>query len=233
MLVRPGTEDRLGVLGQRVRWWAADVWDTASLRGRARGHQLVIHTVGSLRADPSRGLTYHRLNFVSARNVVTMCVSDGVQHMILMSAVRAPWINRQYIRTKREAEQYLARVGVQGTIIRAPIAYIPGAERPLFYSLMTGLGSVPPLSWTHLGRMAPMPVDLLARGVARIALDNQRTKSIYYAPDLRKRSRQDDLPFFQEPPIDPGDTPRAGTRRVPQFDILDEDSPFGWTPPKD
>ena len=48
LLVRPGAEDRLGGLAERVRWATADVWDAASLRGRARGHQCVVHTVGSL-----------------------------------------------------------------------------------------------------------------------------------------------------------------------------------------
>src|ERR1700741_2991746 len=107
LLVRPGTEDKLGPLAQRVRWWTADVWNPASLRGRARGHASVIHTVGSLSADPVQGLNHHWLNFVSARNVANMCVSDGVPHIVLMSSARAPWVNGHYLRAKREAENYI------------------------------------------------------------------------------------------------------------------------------
>jgi len=135
LLVRPGTEDKLGPLAQRVRWWTADVWNPASLRGRARGHTSVIHTVGSLTADPATGLTHHWLNFVSARNVANMCVSDGAPHMVLMSSVAAPWVNSQYLRAKREAEEYMTRVGLHSTIIRAPVAYVRGQGRHPFYLL--------------------------------------------------------------------------------------------------
>ena len=234
LLVRAGLEDQLGILGQRARWATADVWDPASLRGRARGHKTVIHTVGSMIADPSQGLTHHRLNFVSTRNVATMCVSDGVSHMILMSSVYAPWVSGSYIRSKREAEQYLGRVGVNGSIIRAPLAYIRGQKRSLFYSLMTGLGSVPPISWFGFGRIAPIPIDMLSRGVARIAVSEERTKPLYLPSDLRRLNTRDEargqLPFrVGETNINIEDN----TSNIHPFDLLDDDTPFGWIPPTD
>jgi len=228
LLVRPGLEGRTDILAQRTNMVVADVWDIASLKGRARGHSVVIHTVGSLVENPQQGLTYHRVNFVSARNVVTMCISDGVPRMILMSSVRAPWIKRSYIRSKREAEQYLGRVGVAGTVIRAPITYVRGQQRPLFFRLMTLLGSVPPISWFGFGRIAPMPIDILARGVAQIASQGQMGTRTYFAGDLRRIVRAagpvNTLPLNQTPQND--DTkPRAHP-----FELLDEDSPFGWMP---
>lgn len=235
LLVREGTEANLGPLQQRVRWWHADMWDTASLRGRGRGHRLVIHTIGSLTADPVQGLSHHRLNFVSARNAATMCISDGVPELMLISTVRAPWISRRYLKSKREAEQYLGRVGVSGTIIRAPLVYGRGQGRPPFFALMTALGSIPPISWLGPGRIAPMPVDLLARGVARLALEPQRDKQIYYAPDLRRRNkrgeRQSELvnaPVRQSAPALDDTQPKRNA-----FELLDEDVPFGWKPPVD
>lgn len=231
LLVRPGTEDNLGPLAQRVRWWVADVWDPSSLRGRSRGHQVVIHTVGSLIADPAQGLTHHRLNFLSARNVANMCVGDGVPHMVFMSGVRAPWTSRRYIQAKHEGESYLRRVGLQASVIRAPITYVRGQSRPWFYQLMTLLGSVPPISWLGFGRFAPMPIDILARGVARIALDKQRTSQIYYAPDLRKRNTRNErrgrATFHR-----PAETSRTGVAPQHPLELLDEDAPFGWVPPE-
>jgi len=227
LLVRPGAEERLGPLAEHTRWSTADVWNPASLRGKARNHAAVIHTVGSLNADPAQGLSYHRLNFLSARNVANMCVSDGVGHMILMSAVQTPWISRAYIRSKREAESYLRRVGLRISIIRAPLVYARGSPRPLFYRLMTLLGSIPPLSWLIFGRIAPMPIELLARGVARIALSDDDAKPVYYPRDLRQRGQDgeirqssDTLEYYlpqESPPPSP-------------FKTLDEDQPFGWTP---
>lgn len=229
LLVRPGSEERLGPLAQRVRWFVADVWDPASLRGRARGHASLIHTVGSLSADPTQGLSHHRLNFVSARNVANMCISDGVPHIVLLSSVRAPWINRRYLTAKREAEAYVERVGLKFTIIRAPILYVRGRPRPLFFRLMTLLGSIPPVSWLGFNRFAPMPVDIMARGVARIVLDPQRSKTIYYAPDLRKRNTRQER---RQMVMALREVRREGTEYRPHpIEYLEEDAPFGWMPP--
>lgn len=228
LLVRPGTEDKLGPLAQRVRWYPADVWNPASLRGRARGHTSVIHTVGSMVADPAQGSNHHWLNFVSARNVANMCVSDGVPNMVLMSSVRAPWVNSHYLNAKREAEGYMERVGLNATVIRAPLAYVRGERRHPFFLLMTILGSTPIVSWFWFGRVAPMPVDMLARGVARITLDKARTKTIYYAPDLRKRNTAREA--RRAAPVLPTES-LPQQRQVHPFELLDEDTPFGWLPP--
>lgn len=227
LLVRPGAEDRLGSLAHQTRWSTADVWSPASLRGKARNHVAVIHTVGSLNADPARGLSYHRLNFLSARNVANMCVGDGVGHMVLMSAARAPWISCPYIRSKRAAEIYLRRVGLRTSIIRAPLVYVGGGRRPLFYRLMTLLGSISPLSRLFFGRIAPMPIDLLARGVARIALSSDHSKSVYYPCDLRQRGQADAAGQFSDMAVH--DLPAEAAAASP-FKALDEDLPFGWTP---
>jgi uncharacterized protein YbjT (DUF2867 family) len=230
LLVRPGAEDKLGPLAQRTRWWVADVWNPASMRGRARGHASVVHTVGSVTADPRIGLTYQWLNFVSARNVANMCVSDGCPHMVLMSAVRAPWVSRQYVNAKREAEAYMARVGLKYTIIRAPVGYLRGAPRHPFYMLMTALGSVPPTSWFWFGRVAPMPVDMIARGVARITLAPRRSRTIYYARDLRRLNTPQEA---RRPVPSPVNEDGARPRPLHPFELLDENTPFGWTPPAD
>jgi uncharacterized protein YbjT (DUF2867 family) len=183
-------------------------------------------------ADPTQGLTYHRMNFVSARNVVTMCVSDGVRHMILLSSVNAPWLNGRYIRAKREAEDYLERVGVNGTIIRAPLAYVRGQKRPLFYEFMTLLGHLPPLMWTQVGRVAPMPVDVLARGVARVALNLHREKSIYYSRDLWRLNTEEERSSRTSIGLSLlRDTASDQTISVHPIKMLDEDIPFGWRPP--
>lgn len=230
LLVRPGAEDKLGPLAQRVRWWTADVWTPASMRGRARGHASVIHTVGSMTADPKIGLTHHWLNFLSARNVANMCVSDGCPHMVLMSTARAPWVNNQYINAKREAEAYIGRVGLKPTIIRAPVGYLRGQRRHIFYLLMTALGSIPPTSWLIFGRIAPMPVDMIARGVARITLAEKRSKTIYYARDLRRLNTPQEA---RRAALVVVDEDMMRQHEVHPFELLDENTPFGWTPPKD
>lgn len=229
LLVRPGAEDRLvGPLAHRTRQWAADVWNPASLRGHARGQDSVIHTVGSLNADTAQGLNYQWLNFASARNVANMCVGDGCSRLVLMSASRAPWVNSQYIRAKREAETYIERVGLQPVIIRAPVVYARGQRRHPFFWLMTLLGSVPPTMWLGFGRMAPLPVDMLARGVARLALKPEPGVTIYYRRDLKRRNSREEARGVA-PQIDTSD--QTLERTIDLLDLVDEDTPFGWSPP--
>ena len=227
LLVRPGAEDKLGTLAQRARWSTADVWSPASLRGKARLHSAVIHTVGSLIADPAQGLSFRRLNFESARNVANMCVSDGVARIVFISGVGAPWINPAYIRSKREAEDYISRMGLRATVVRAPLLYAPGRSRPLFYRALSLLGAVAPLSWTVLGRIAPMPVDTLARGVAKLATSPDEERRIYYARDLRKRIHRAE-PSQTAAALE-SDPPLARDHASP-YEALDEDLPFGWSP---
>lgn len=192
LLVSAGHEGRLGGLAKRVKVQEADVWDLASLKGRARGHGTVIHTVGSMNDDPAQGLTYQRLNVVSARNVANMCMNDGVPHLVLMSAVAAPWVNGKYLAAKREAEAYMRRMGLKTSIIRAPISYVRGDKRPLFFRLMTALGTIPPISWLYFGRIAPMPMDMLARGVAQIALNPPKETKVFFAGHLRRLSKREE-----------------------------------------
>lgn len=229
LLVRSGAEDRLGVLANRVQWYTADVWDAASLRGRARRHQMVIHTVGSMVADRVRGLTFHRLNVMSARNVANMCISDGVSNLILFSAAAAPWVNGQYVRAKREAEDYLTRVGLNGTVVRAPLVYVRGQQRPLFYRLMSGLLGNPPLSWLGGSKVAPMPLDVLARGVARMALRGAN-KKIVYANDLRRLNNREELQGRSSVLPQVMQSLQMTDDGALPFDAIDDETPFGWTP---
>jgi uncharacterized protein YbjT (DUF2867 family) len=227
LLIRDGNQTELGPLANRVTWHVANVWDAASLKGRARGHRAVIHTVGSMTDDPSRGLTFQRLNVTSARNVANMCVSDGVPHLVLMSAARAPWVNGRYVQAKREAEQYVRRVGLRASLVRAPLVYTRGTPRPLFYRLMTLLGSVPPLSWTSLGNIVPMPVDMMARGVARLAFDPPATQRIYRARDLRRLNTADERRGQHRPPVNATasteQTLPAVPDTIPQMDNNEKD----------
>jgi NADH dehydrogenase len=228
LLVRPGAEKNLGGLAQRVRWFSADVWEPSSLKGRARGNQVVIHTVGSMKADPSRGLSYQHLNFLSARNVANMCVSGGVGQMVLLSAPRAPWIPSDYVRAKRDAEAYLLRIGLKATIIRAPLAYVRGERRSAFYQLLSLMGHLPPISWLGMRRVAPMPIDVLARGIARITLAPKQMKTVYFAGDLRRHNTSREIRRGLT-----GDKHGLLSARdaVQPIDLMDEDTPFGWTPP--
>ncbi len=71
-----------------------------------------------------------------------------------------------------------------------------------------------------------MPVDMLARGTARITLENRHTKTIYYAPDLRRRNKRHEV---RGKALLASNTAQRRSQ-AHSFELLDEDAPFGWAP---
>lgn len=220
VMVRPEREEKLRPLAKYIRIIYGDVWNKASLKGRARGHKVILHLVGSTHADPARGFTFQQINLVSARNVTAMAVSDGVPAMVFLSTVMRPWdLAGDYIYSKRAAEEYIRSSGLGWTIIRAPALYAPGQSGLRF--LAAG-GNMFPFGFL-LGNRMPLSVDVAARGIAHIALKPAPfEKKVVYTRQLRRVARAN----RQHPPL---------ARPLPAHtdntsDALDE-SPFGWLPP--
>jgi uncharacterized protein YbjT (DUF2867 family) len=226
VLVPPDGEDKLGNLRGRVSCVQGDVWNPGSLRGRARGHQVVVHLVGGTRPDPKRGLTFRHLNFLSARNVAQMAVGDGVPHLVFLSASTSPFgVASGYLDSKREAEDYVRRTGLTWTIVRAPTLYAPGQRRNLLYLLIAILSYIPLLGLLIAGYRA-MPVDLAARGIASLALSSDSIRDRLVSPrQLRSLGRAAEKQVMPESPLvlPPSGDGDSG---------LDE-PPFGWLPPSD
>ncbi len=222
VLVDPEQEEKLGALRRHVRIVSGDAWNSASLKGRARGYGAVVHLIGSVRAQPEKGLTFQQLNLVPARNVISMAVSDGVPYFVLLSAVARPaGVPGEYLRSKRDAEEYLRSSGLQWAIVRAPMVFDREQAGGAFFALLSRLGSLPLLR-IFTGRRTPLPVDVIARGIARLALQEDVPRSqMVYAGQLRRLGRVK--------------TPRRLRFKVPHrqsssWDTVDEEVPFGWLP---
>lgn len=224
LLVHPDQEDKLGALRQHVHLVTGDVWNLPSLRGRSRGHGVVVHLVGSLRAEPARGLTYQQINLVSARNVISMAVSDGVPHFVLLSAAsKPPGVPAEYLRSKREAEDYLRNSGLRWTIVRAPLLFDRGQPGGAFFSALSWIGGLPVLR-VLIGRRAPLPVDIVAGAIAQAALHPDRVRDRrLYAGDLRRLGR-----LHRAQPQREERSPRISWTQ--DDDWAEENIPFGWLP---
>jgi nucleoside-diphosphate-sugar epimerase len=226
VLIKPENEEKLGPLRRHVRLVEGDVWNSPSLKGRSRGHGVVIHLVGSVHAQPERGLTFQQLNLVSARNVVSMAVSDGVPYFVLLSAVsNPPGVSSEYLRSKREAEEYLQNSGLRWAIIRAPILFDRSQRGGTFFSLLSKFGALPFLR-VFFGRRAPLPVDIAARGIAEIALveDQPHSRKIY-AGGLRRFGRPKRDRRWFHPRL-----PKIKRQHTPPVYHPEDETPFGWLP---
>ncbi|MBZ0305305.1 MAG: NAD(P)H-binding protein, partial [Anaerolineae bacterium] len=142
VIVRSDQTEKVAAIANRVRVVEGDIWNRASLKGLARGHHALVHLVGSVRSDPSRGLTYQQINLVSARHVIGMAVSDGVPNFVLLSAAGL-LLPTEYIRSKRDAEEYLKNSGLEWVIVRMPLLFESSFwNRPLLTTLST-IGVLP------------------------------------------------------------------------------------------
>lgn len=223
-LVPPDGEEKLGALRGRVHGIVGDVWNPASLKGRGRNHHVVIHLVGGVRPDLGRGLTFRHLNYLSARNVMQMAVSDGVPHFIFLSAARSPLgVSAEYVESKRDAEAYLRKTGLGWTIVRAPPLFVPGGRRNPIYALLAVLRRIPLLGWL-LSSVAPLAVDTAARGIAVLAMDADPAAERVVSPgQLRRIGRGVERKLAMI----------AGTPKIAAAsgtEHTDDEPPFGWLP---
>lgn len=231
VLVRPDQRQKLAELDERIEIVEGDVWNKASLKGLSRGHGTVIHLVGSTHANPAKGATFHQINVVSTRNVATMAIGDGVPRFIFLSTVNRPLaLPTEYVLSKRDAEDYLQKSGLDWTIIRAPALY-QGLPSQIALNVMSTFGAFFPLSLIW-GRTMPLPVNVAARGIAQLVLQGETYQQrIVYAGILRRLSRQALRQARRNGRRIQSDQPMRRTQ--PETDETDE-PPFGWLPqPKD
>jgi uncharacterized protein YbjT (DUF2867 family) len=222
-LVRADQEEKLGILRANVQVVHGDVWNPASLRGRGRGHGAVIHLVGGMRQNPSRGLTFRHLNFVSARNVAQMAVNDGVPHFLLLSAAAAAGVPSGYLEAKREAERYVQKCGLAWTIIHAPPLYAPNEPRSPLGLLLSFFGALPIIG-LPLSNVRPLTAELAARAIAHLALSADSFKNRLINPAQLRR-----LGSAAERRLRQNQAPSAPVRSETLSDDEDE-PPFGWLP---
>ncbi len=222
-LMPPGVPLRLGHISDQVRLIEGDAWNRGSLTGRSRGHDTVIHLIGSIRQQPARGLTFHHLNVDSLQNITRMAIGDGVRRLLYISAAWAPWLQPAYINSKREAERYLQRSGINWTVIRAPLVYPRSPASGPVVALTSLLGALPVVG-RPFARWSPLPVDVAARGIAQVAINTNTRSHIVFGRELWLKSR---LAIKTRAPLQPVVAP--GTIAASSLNG-EEEPPFGWLP---
>lgn len=164
---------------------AGSLFDGQSLEGGMRGCDAVIHLVGIIMEKPGKGITFGRIHFEGARNVVDAAKRAGIKRYVHMSALgtRASAVS-SYHKTKYLAEQYVRGSGLDWTIIRPSLIHGPGGEfmkmeakwarrhaPPFLFMPYFGAG---PLGRGGAGMLQPVYVQDVARAFVD-ALENPKT----------------------------------------------------------
>ncbi|MBN2562991.1 MAG: complex I NDUFA9 subunit family protein [Phycisphaerae bacterium] len=147
--------------GSHMEVVEGDLFDGAALTRAARQAGAVIHLVGIIAEQRSKGQTFERVHVEGTRRVVDACRAAGVRRFIHMSALGTrPSAASAYHRTKWEAECHVRDSGLDWTIFRPSVIHGPDSE---FMRLMRRLacGVIPPVM-PHLGdgqaRVQPVSV---------------------------------------------------------------------------
>ncbi|WP_428938208.1 complex I NDUFA9 subunit family protein [Fontivita pretiosa] len=107
----------------------ASLFDAQAIADAIGECQAVIHLVGIIRQQPSRGITFHRMHVEATMSVVDAARRAGVNRYIHMSALGTrPDAVSEYHKTKFLAEEYVRASGLQWTIIRPSLIHGPQGE---------------------------------------------------------------------------------------------------------
>lgn len=135
------------------------------------GVDAVINTVGIIRERGAQ--TFECLHTLAPQALFAACAAAGVRRVIQFSALGADSGTTPYFRSKRAADEFLARQPLDWTIVQPSLVYGPaGASAGLF----TTLASLPliPLPGSGQQRIQPVHIDDLTEAVVKL-LGNRDT----------------------------------------------------------
>tara|TARA_B100001142_G_scaffold70355_1_gene70669 strand:- start:7579 stop:8505 length:927 start_codon:yes stop_codon:yes gene_type:complete len=123
-LVRNGSENKINEINH-VNIINGDMNNKTSIEQTIMNCSTVIYNIGIIREFPSKGISYKKLHYEYAKNVIDKAKQYNVKHFILMSANGVKENGTGYQHTKYLAEEYLKASGLNYTIFRPSLIFGP------------------------------------------------------------------------------------------------------------
>src|SRR5690606_31525926 len=108
---------------------------------RLAGVDMVINAVGILREHGSQ--TFERIHTRAPIALFSACAAAGVRRVIQISALGAERGQTGYFASKRAADEFLATLPLDWTIVRPSLVYGPGGTSALLFEMYAGLPLTP------------------------------------------------------------------------------------------
>lgn len=126
-----------------VEPFAGNVADAASLHGAADGCDAVVHIAGIAEEDPPK-LTFKAVNVDGTLNILHEAARANAQRFVYVSSLGADVGQSAYHKSKKAAEELVAKSGLQWTVVRPGNVYGPGDEvMSLVLKMVRTLPAVP------------------------------------------------------------------------------------------
>jgi uncharacterized protein YbjT (DUF2867 family) len=132
------------------------------------GIDAVVNAVGILREHGTQ--TFERIHKRAPQAMFTACVAAGVRRIVQISALGADRGTTRYFLSKRAADDYLATLPLEWTIVRPALIFGPGGANARLFTTLARL-PLAPLPGHGTQRMQPMHIDDLTESIVRVLGD--------------------------------------------------------------
>lgn len=112
---------------KNVEAWPASVSEPDRIRGSANDCDVVLHVAGIVAESPPDA-TFESVNIAGTANMVTEAERAGVRRFIYISSLGADKGESEYHKSKRVAEEHVARFSGDWLVLRPANVYGPGDE---------------------------------------------------------------------------------------------------------
>jgi uncharacterized protein YbjT (DUF2867 family) len=138
------------------------------------GVDAVINAAGIVREHGAQ--TFERIHKRAPQALFTACVAAGVKRVVQISALGADRGMTRYFLSKRAADDYLATLPLEWTIVRPALVFGPGASSSRLFEKLSRL-SVVPLPGRGEQRVQPLHIDDLTEALVHILGDGSTHRS--------------------------------------------------------
>lgn len=147
------------------------------------GIDAVVNAVGILREHGQQ--SFECIHKRAPQALFTSCIAAGVRRVVQISALGADRGVTRYFLSKRAADDYLATLPLEWTVVRPSLIFGPGGSSARLFSMLAHL-PLTPLPGRGEQRLQPIHIDDLTEAVVRILGDaaTHRTRIELVGPQL-------------------------------------------------